>query len=169
MLIVTHEMEFARNISVGCSIWMKELYMKRGLLNKYLRIRNARTKAFIHRVRSKCYDISSKNYDLYKLQGEIGLFCEKHVISQKTREYAQMLAEEVVVMQKDYSDINIMLSYSEKEGTLNLVCESGGEKYNPLEDEFNEIAVMIIRGRCKRVDYSFSEGKNVLTLGIKNE
>ncbi len=170
MLIVTHEMEFARNIS-GRVFYMDEgiIYEEGTPEQIFENPQREKTKAFIHRVRSMCYDISSKNYDLYKLQGEIGLFCEKHVISQKTSEYAQMLAEEVVVMQKDYSDINIMLSYSEKEGTLNLVCESGGEKYNPLEDEFNEIAVMIIRGRCKRVEYSFSEGKNVLTLGIKNE
>ncbi len=170
LLIVTHEMEFARNIS------SRVFYMDEGIIYEegtpeqiFENPQREKTKAFIHRVRSMCHDISSKNYDLYKLQGEIGLFCEKHVISQKTSEYAQMLAEEVLVMQKDYSKINIMLSYSEKEGTLALVCESGGAQYNPLEDEFHEIALMIIKGRCKSVEYTFSGGKNVLTLNIKNE
>jgi len=170
MLIVTHEMEFARNTS------SRVFYMDEGVIYEegtpeqiFDNPQKDKTRAFIQRVRSMCYNITSKDYDLYKLQGEIGTFCEKHVIAQRISGYAQMLAEEVIVMQKDYSNINIMLSYSEKDGSLVLVCESAGEQYNPLEDEFHEIACMILKGRCSNIYYNFANNKNTITLEIKNE
>jgi polar amino acid transport system ATP-binding protein len=108
---------------------------------------------------------------LYALQGEIEAFCDKHVISGKACGYAQMMSEEVLVLQKDVSDISIMLSYSEKDGSLEMSCESTGAESNILEDvdEENEIGLMIIKARCNSVDYKYENGKNILTLKIKNE
>lgn len=172
MIIVTHEMEFARNIS------SRVFYMDEGIIYEegtpdqiFDSPQKEKTKAFIHRVRSMNYSITSKDYDLYGLQGEIEAFCDKHVISEKVCGYAQMLAEEVLVMQKDFSKINMMLSYSEKDSSVEMVCESSGVQFNPLEngDEENEIGLMIIKARCKSIDYSFENGKNILTLKIRND
>lgn len=172
MVIVTHEMEFARNIS------SRVFYMDEGIIYEegspeqiFDNPLKERTKAFIHRVRSMNFRITSKDYDLYALQGEIVAFCDKHVISEKVCGYAQMLAEEILVMQKDYSKTNVMLSYSEKDGSLEMVCESSGIKYNPLEsdDEDNDIGLMIIKARCSSLEYDFENNKNILTLKIRNE
>ncbi len=170
MMIVTHEMEFARSIS------SRVFYMDDGIIYEegtpdqiFDNPQKEKTKAFIHRVRSMYYTIKSKDYDLYDLQAEIEIFCEKHVISAKVSDYTQLLSEEVIVMQKDFSNICLQLSYSEKDRSLELVCESSGEQLNPFENEDNEIGLKIIKAHCLSVDYIYANGKNIMTLKIKNE
>ncbi|HPR31294.1 MAG TPA: ATP-binding cassette domain-containing protein [Prolixibacteraceae bacterium] len=172
MLIVTHEMEFARSIS------SRVFYMDEGIIYEegtpeeiFEYPQKEKTRAFIHRIRSMRFAISSKNFDLYALQAEIGHFCEKHMLSTKMSEITQHLAEEILILQKDYSDILINLSYSEKEDILELTCENRSEAFNPLEEGAldDDIGLMLIRSRCERVDYARVDGKNILKLRIKNQ
>lgn len=167
MVIVTHEMEFARNIS------SRVFYMDKGVIYEegtpeqiFENPQKERTKAFIHRIRSLTHHISSKNYDLYALLGEIEIFCEKHMLSKKQNDYITLITEEVLCLQTDFSDIDLSLSYSEKDGTLELVCQSTGASVNPLEDGVaeDEIGLRLLRSRCKSMDYTYENGRNVLKL-----
>ncbi len=170
MIIVTHEMEFARNIST------RVLYMDEGGIYEdgspeqiFDHPQREKTQAFIHRIRSMRYHITSKDFDLYELQGEMQAFCEKHWIPKKVTGYVLLLAEEILLIQSDYSDIWINLYYSEKDGNVELKTESSGPQVNPLEDGVldDDIGLKIITGACESVDYSYAEGKNVLKLKVK--
>ncbi|MCX6242671.1 MAG: amino acid ABC transporter ATP-binding protein [Bacteroidetes bacterium] len=172
MVIVTHEMEFARNTS------SRVFYMDEGLIYEegtpqqiFDNPRKEKTKAFINRIRSLNCHISSNDYDLYAMQGEMETFCEKHMLSKRVTGYVLHIAEEVLVLQKDFSDINLNLSYSEKEGDVELRCESAGPLFNPLKDETleDDIGLKLIKGRCKSVDHVYEDGKNILLLRIKGE
>jgi polar amino acid transport system ATP-binding protein len=170
MLIVTHEMEFARNIS------NRVFYMDEGIIYEegtpeqiFDNPEREKTRAFIHRIRSLEYKISGRDFDLYALQAEMEQFCEKHVISKNVSANVQLLAEEVIVLQHDYSDITITLSYSEKDGDVEILCESSGSPLNPLEPGAteDEIGLLLIKDKCKSVDYSYENGKNILSLKVK--
>jgi polar amino acid transport system ATP-binding protein len=172
MLIVTHEMEFARNTST------RVFYMDEGIIYEegtpqqiFDNPQRERTKAFINRIRSMSYNISSPDYDLYALQGEMEAFCDKHTLSKKVTGIVQHIAEELLCLQRDFSDITIGLSFSEKDGAVEMTCESDGTPFNPFEavSEENELGIMLIKGRCESVDYTFENGKNVLLLKIKGE
>jgi len=117
------------------------------------------------------YKINSPNYDLYALQCEMEAFCDKHTLSKKVTGIVQHIAEELLCLQRDFSDITISLSFSEKDGAVEMTCESGGAAFNPFEEvsEENELGIMLIKGRCQSVDYLFENGKNVLLLKIKGE
>jgi polar amino acid transport system ATP-binding protein len=169
MVIVTHEMEFARNIS------KRVFYMDEGTIYEegtpeqiFEDPRKEKTKAFINRIRSLHHHISSADYDLYAIQGEMESFCEKHMIPKKTSGIVAHLAEEILCLQRDFSDISLRLSYSEKDGDVELRCESAGMPFNPFKDDLpeDEIGLKLILGRCKTVDYIFEEGKNVLVLRV---
>ncbi|MEI6050925.1 MAG: amino acid ABC transporter ATP-binding protein [Bacteroidota bacterium] len=174
MIIVTHEMEFARNIS------SRIFYMDEGVIYEegtpqqiFDNPQREKTKTFIHRIRSYRYHISSINYDLYALQGEMESFCEKHILPKKVNGYAQLIAEEVLGLQSDFSDIDLSLSYSEKAGSLELVCECSGMAANPFAegtaDNVNDIGLVLIKGLCKSVDYKYENGKNILIMKVKGE
>ena len=172
MVIVTHEMEFARNIS------SRVFYMDEGLIYEegppaqiFDNPQKEKTKAFINRIRSLHSQITSRDYDLYALQGEMENFCEKHMLSKKVSGYVSHIAEEVLCLQKDFIDIRLSLTYSEKEGTVELVCSSAGVPLNPLEDEElkDDIGLKLIRGRCTSVEYRLEDGKNILTLRLRDE
>jgi len=170
MVIVTHEMEFARSIST------RVFYMDEGLIYEegspqqiFGNPQKEKTKAFINRIRSLNFHITSKNYDLYAIQAEMEAFCEKHTLSTKVTGYVMLIVEEVLLLLSDYSDVNLNLSYSEKDGSLELVCESAGTPVNPLEEGVLEdnIGLLLIRARCQTVDYNYQNQKNILILRVK--
>jgi polar amino acid transport system ATP-binding protein len=170
MVIVTHEMEFARNLS------SRVFYMDEGLIYEegtpqqiFDNPQKEKTRTFINRIRSYEYRISSPNFDLYELQAEMESFCEKHMISKKTSGYVVHLAEEVLTLMKDFSDIRIGLSYSEKEGTVELTCKSTGAPFNPLDESAAEddIGIKLIKARCSAIDYQYGERENVLVMKMK--
>jgi polar amino acid transport system ATP-binding protein len=172
MIIVTHEMEFARNTS------SRVFYMDEGIIYEegtpqqiFDNPQKEKTQAFINRVRSLNFRIRSRDYDLYAMQGEMEAFCEKHMVSKKVTGYVVHIAEELLEIQTDFTGISLSLSYSEKEGDIQLVCESAGLPVNPLKTELLEedIALKLILGRCKSVDYAYTDGKNILVLRVKGE
>jgi polar amino acid transport system ATP-binding protein len=170
MIIVTHEMEFARNLS------SRVFYMDEGLIYEegtpeqiFDHPQKEKTKAFINRIRSLHYRFTSPDYDLYAMQAGMELFCEKHTLSKKVTGYVIHIAEEVLGLQNDFTEIHISLSYSEKDGSLELLCESAGTPANPMENpnRTDDIAINLIRARCNTITYRYENGKNVLVLKMK--
>jgi len=170
MVIVTHEMEFARNIS------SRVLYMDEGTIYEegtpgeiFEHPVKPKTKAFIHRIRSLDIPVNSKNYDLYAIQAMMQTFCEKHFLSQRMSEFIAMMTEEVLLLQPDFSDIHLRLSFSETTGMVHLVCDAAGNAGNLLEEQPDDLGLMLIRGRCHSVEYQRENERNVLTLQLKNQ
>jgi polar amino acid transport system ATP-binding protein len=167
MVIVTHEMEFARNIS------NRVFYMDEGVIYEegspqqiFENPKREKTKAFIHRIRSMYYRISSPDFDLYAMQAEMEAFCEKHMLSNKITGNLLLVAEEVLILQSDFTDIILSLSYTEKDGSIELECRSTGSAVNPLVDDTlkDELGVKLIKAKCKSVEYSYENGYNSLLL-----
>jgi polar amino acid transport system ATP-binding protein len=168
MVIVTHEMEFAKNIS------NRVFYMDEGIIYEegtpeqiFENPQKEKTKAFINRIRSLDIHLTSNNYDLYAIQAEMQAFCEKHFLTPRVTDFTLLVTEELLLLQKNITDASLRLSYSEKAGTIHLLCENAGEAFNPLEDE-EDIGLKIILGRCEKVEYTYENGKNIMDLVIKN-
>jgi len=169
MVIVTHEMEFARNTA------NRVFYMDEGVIYEegtpeeiFDHPRKEKTRAFINRIRSLRLQITSRDYDLYALQGEMENFCEKHFIGRKMTGYLIHLTEELLLLQRDFSDILLELAWSEKEGDLILTIRTEGEPFNFLEDSGDDIGLKLILARCRQTAYRFEEGKNIVVLDIKS-
>ena len=170
MVIVTHEMEFAANIS------SRVFYMDEGLIYEegspeqiFENPRREKTKTFIHRIRSLVRHISSKAYDLYAIQGEMEIFCEKHMLPKKVSDDIMLIVEEVLTLQSDFSDIDLSLSYHEKDGSIEFLCESTGNLTNLLDETSMEdnIGILILKSRCKHIDYRYVNGRNIINLTVK--
>jgi polar amino acid transport system ATP-binding protein len=168
MIIVTHEMEFARTIS------SRVFYMDEGIIYEegkpeqiFDNPLKEKTKVFINRIRSSEIHLTSPDYDLYSIQAEMQTFCDKHFLPPKVAEFVQLVAEELLLLQKNITDANIRLTYSEKAGLIRLICDNLGEKENPLEDE-EDIGLKIILAKCQNAEYSYEDGRNILNLTIKN-
>jgi polar amino acid transport system ATP-binding protein len=170
MVIVTHEMEFARNMS------NRILYMDEGIIYEegipemiFENPQREKTRAFIHRIRSMHYHISSRDFDLYAMNAEMEAFCEKHMLPVKVTDSVIQVAEEALILHADFDDTDIILSFSEKDGNVELFCESKGLPFNPLAQGAleDQIGLGIIKSRCKSTEYRYDNGKNILSLIIK--
>lgn len=170
MAIVTHEMDFARDVS------NRVLYMDEGLIYEegppqqiFENPQKEKTKAFINKIRSFNYQISSPDYDLYAMNAEIEAFCEKQILPRKTRHNVLLLVEELLQMYNPYLSatlLNITLAYSEKKESLEIVCESTGEALNPLDTNLlpDELGLTIINNLAQSIEYNRVNDKNRVTV-----
>jgi len=172
MVIVTHEMEFARAMS------SRVFYMDEGLIYEqgtpaeiFENPQKEKTRAFIHRIRSFECRITSPDYDLYAVQAEMEAFCNKHMLAKEVAGHVEHVTEEVLALQRDFTDIRLSLSYSEKDGSLELGSKSAGAPSNPLEQgrPEDELSLRLIKAVCSATEYRREEGMNVLTLRIKGK
>lgn len=173
MAIVTHEMDFARDVS------NRVLYMDEGLIYEegtpeqiFEHPQKEKTRAFINRILSYTRRISSPDYDLYAINAEIEAFCEKQILPKKTRNNLLLLVEELLQIYAPYLGpivLDMTITYSEKNDRLELICESTGEQANPIESESldDELGLMIIRNLTESIDYRWINGKNRLQFLIK--
>ena len=170
MAIVTHEMDFARDVS------NRVLYMDEGRIYEegtprqiFENPRREKTRAFIDRIRSFNYRIGSPEYDLYAMNAEIEAFCEKQILPRKTRHNLLLLVEELLQIYNPYLSatlLDLTLAYSEKKETLELVCESTGEAINPLDPNLlpDELGLTIIDSLAQSIAYSRVNDKNRITV-----
>lgn len=171
MAIVTHEMDFARDVS------NRVFYMDEGLIYEegtpeqiFDNPQREKTRAFINRIRSFSFKIDSPNYDLYAMNAEIEAFCEKHVLPRKTRRNALLLVEELIALYDlRVCQLELTLAYSEKQDRLELLLESPGAALNPLEEGNapDEIGLSIISGISESVKYQRTGDLNHISLTIK--
>jgi len=173
MAIVTHEMDFARDVS------NRVLYMDEGLIYEegtpqqiFENPQKEKTMAFINRIRSLNYHISSPDYDLYALNAEIEIFCEKQILPRKTRHSVLLLVEEMLQIYNPFLHSTILdmkLAYSEKKESLELVFENTGDAVNPLDKKWSadELGLRIINNLAESIIYQREDNKNRLTLMMR--
>ncbi len=171
MLIVTHEMSFARDVS------SRVFFMDQGLIYEegspeqiFDHPQKDRTKAFIHQVRNFSFTINSAEYDLYALNAEIELFCEKQFVGKKQRERLLLVLEELLLIYQPLLgkvSLKLTIGHSEKNNTLELSFDSDGAQFNPMQSEQpDDIGLMLITNMTSDIDYQRSENRNLLQLKI---
>lgn len=172
LAIVTHEMDFARDVS------NRVFYMDEGLIYEdgppeqiFENPQREKTKEFINRVRSFNYHIDSPHFDLYKMNAEIELFCEKHAFSHKVINDILLIIEELIVLYKSQSkeiNIDLRVAYSEKHNSIEIIFVSTGEEGNILDNaEPEDIGVMIVKNKTDKIEYKRVDDKNRLSLMLK--
>ncbi len=175
LVIVTHEMDFARDVS------NRVLYMDEGVIYEegtpdqiFDNPQREKTRTFINRIRSFTYHIASPDYDLYALNAEIETFCEKQILPVKLRQNLISLVQVMLqrfnpILSKALLDIN--LAYSEKMESLEVVFESTGEAKNVLDSDQlpDGLSLNLIREVTESVDYQRLNNRNRLTLILKKE
>lgn len=173
MAIVTHEMDFARDVS------NRVFYMDEGLIHEegtpqqiFGNPQREKTRAFINRIRSFNYQVNSPDYDLYAMNAEIESFCEKQILPRKTRHNLLLLVEELLQIYTPYlgsAALDVTIGYSEKNENLELVWESGGAPLNPLDAALlpDELGLSIIQNLAGSIEYLWANDKNRLVLKMK--
>ena len=157
MVIVTHEMRFARDVST------RIFYMDQGIVYEegtpeqiFDNPREERTRVFINRIRDYHYQIRSSRYDLYELQSGMMQFCSKYFLPAQVQFNVQLLTEEVLQMVPlDKGEIDLALRYSEKTGAISLELLMPTGIVSVLKNAYfipDEISMAIIEGLCETMD-----------------
>ncbi len=168
MLIVTHEMNFARDVS-NRIFFMCNGYIWEDASPQQL-FENPQTdeaRIFINRIRGLHFDIESKDYDLYKFNAMIEQFGAKYFFTPDRTTALLHVIEEVLTLLQPDKGISIDLEYSEKEGEVCMkVLQKGIHSTILQSEEVDELALSIIRGSCKNIEETQTEEGMKLTFSI---
>ena len=156
MVIVTHEMRFARDVST------RIFYMDQGIVYEegspeqiFEHPQKERTRVFINRIRDFHYPIRSRKYDLYQLQTGMMQFCQRYFLPQSVQFRVQLLTEEILqLVPLDKGEIDLALRYSEKNETVSLELLMPVGVVSVLKDKDfqpDELGMSIVEGLCSEV------------------
>ncbi len=175
MLIVTHEMEFARDVS------HRVFYMDQGVIYEsgppeqiFDAPQRERTRAFIRRIRTLSARIASPDYDLYALHAEIDAFGDKHILPRSVRERLQLVVEEVLLLYAptlQRAPIDLSIGYSEQDRSVELQWETVADAPDPLDESLLEdaIGLGLVRSLTEGALFTREDGQSRLTLRIKRD
>ena len=171
MMIVTHEMRFAENVSDRIFFMNDGVIYEEGTPEEIFHApqRDA-TRIFINRLKTYEKVFENVNIDFTGIQGEIASFAHRQFMSSRRNTYLQLMFEELVygsLMKRggDIFPIGMKILYNEPLDECEVKITYGGEAWNPME-EADEISLCILQGIIQRADHKF-DGKNILELKCK--
>ena len=139
MLIVTHEMRFARDVSSRIFFMNEGIIYEDGTPEQIFDhpVRSA-TKAFVNRIQKLVYEIDSDEFDYLQIHTGINRFCIKYNITNK-QDLAYSLTKQVLFEHmRNIRPLTLRLTHTELSGetALDFMVENISE--SPLNDSARE-------------------------------
>ncbi len=174
MLIVTHEMNFAREVANRVLFFADGGIYEQGTPQELFDApKREKTVDFIHKIKYFAFEINRKDFDLMQLQGGIQVFAEKYGLDQKRTSRLQICCEELIyeLLNHCYSegegaDLKLSVSYVETDGTARISLSCGGAAYNPFGQDDDGLGVTILRNMATQLDYRLEDGRNVIGISL---
>ena len=169
MMIVTHEMKFAKDVS-GRVFYMDEkgIYEDGTPAQIFDAPQKPKTRAFIKKISSFAYDIQGKSFDLYELQARVESFLAKQMFTEGRIRNIQLVCEELLsgILLRSFPDMWIALTveYSDASGEVTVQAEFTGEIYDLKSAASGEMSLAIINKYAKDFSAAHVEGKNTLQV-----
>ncbi len=153
MVIVTHEMQFARDVSTRVLFLQRGRIVEEGTPEQVFdHPRELLTQVFVNNLRSLIFDIGSPDYDLYKLNGEIEWFCQRNNLGRFYVSLELIVEEMLTKMMPFTGPIHICVHCREmsREVSVEMVQERFSGQIVGREGT-DEISMMLLRGLCKSI------------------
>ena len=148
MLIVTHEMKFARDVSTRIFFMSGGYIHEDGTPEQIFEapVRSA-TKAFIQRIRKEVFEIDGPDFDFLGMHSSINAFCHKYGLDGK-QETARRLCDKMLdEVMAAYRPITVRITHSEQSGVTSLDFMVEKMEATPLSGEQRAD----LAGECRRV------------------
>lgn len=169
MMIVTHEMRFAREIST------RIFYMDEGVIYEegtpeeiFEHPKREKTRAFVRQLKTLALRIESPDYDFIGMSESIRQFGEKNLLTRRQAEnlrraFEEIAAQNLIPAGNPEYPIAISVEYSEKENRLEMRFVWTGGRYNPME-EGDALSLLLVKAAAKEYKYEFADRENRLIL-----
>ena len=175
MMIVTHEMRFAREVA------NRVFYMDEGGIYEdgtpeqiFDNPQKENTIRFIRHIKSFTKRITSKDFDFIGFNTSLEEFGRKNQISQRAIYRAQSVFEELAVqiILPQFSEkfiMDVVVDYSQDEDVVTMMIKYDGKGFNPMDSE-NLLSLKLAQNAAKSIEYSYhadEESGNLVIIEIK--
>ena len=165
MLIVTHEMSFARNVS------SRIFYMDEGIIYEdgppeqiFGAPLKEKTRQFIHRLKSYSRHIDFSSLDFEGVHTEIMRFVVRNMISPVLAHRMEVLFEELCVQivlfgLKPAGGVDFSFLYSEEENSVEMEVAWTGDREDALA-QADPISLALVQANTENLQISYEGGTN---------
>ena len=135
MLIVTHEMKFARDVSTRIFFMYDGFIHEDGTPQQIFEAPvHSATKAFIQRIRKEVFVIDGPDFDFLGMYSAMAAFCHKYNISQKQEKAHQLCNRMLMDEMAAYRPITVRITYSEMSSITDLDFMVENMEHTPLTE-----------------------------------
>ncbi|QOX62990.1 ATP-binding cassette domain-containing protein [Anoxybacterium hadale] len=167
MMIVTHEMKFARDVST------RVFYMDEGGIYEdgppeqiFDCPKRERTRAFVKRLKTFERVIESSTFDFIEVNTGIEEFGRRQLLSQRQINNLQLVFEELCVQTLlgrggETLPLRFSVSVSELDGSCEAAIFYSGPSFNPFEEQAGELSIKMVLGLTKEHQWSGENGNHI--------
>ena len=171
MMIVTHEMNFARTIS------NRVFYMDQGGIYEdgspeqiFDNPQKELTRRFIKQLKVLEFVIDSRDFDFRGAGSEIDRYCMIYDISSVERIRIHLAFDELVqqILLPKYSvpDIKFTLEYAARDKALTVSADYPGESFDPRNTD-NDLALAVLTDTAEDITYEYDHSEKLNHVSIK--
>ena len=160
MMIVTHEMNFAKAIS------NRVFYMDEGGVYEdgspeqiFDHPQRENTRRFVRRLKVLELNIESRDYDFLGMAGEIETYCNKNQIAPRLKNRVQLVFEEIMeqlMPALNAPRVHAVCEYSEQTEQAEWTLCYGGERFD-VTASGDALAFSVLRGVTDAMEYAWQE------------
>ena len=149
MMIVTHEMDFARKISNRIFFMYDEtIYEEGSPKDIFEHPKREKTRRFIQRLSTLSYRIDSTDFDMEPIIEELQKYGEKLLIEAERLTKLTLSMEEIcinnIAAESDNPDILVKVEYSEKLDVLTMIIKYNGEVFDIKEAKSSKVFLSLL-------------------------
>ena len=157
LMIVTHEMNFARNV---CS---RVFYLDEGIIYEdgspkeiFENPKHEKTRRFINRLKVLVWKIEGKNFDFPGAASEADNYCRKNLIPQDIRSrfhsVIKELVQQILFAELEEPCISIVTEYSELDEGIVITVRYNGDRFDPADTD-NKISYGVLKAAVSEIHY----------------
>jgi len=176
MLIVTHEMKFAKDVSDRI-FYMDDggIYEEGTPSDIFDNPKKEKTKAFIKKLKVFNYEIRSKGFDMVAMNAQIEIFCQKYNLGAKQIYNIQLFLEELIVeiFKKCYESaspqIDFTIEYSDENNGISIYLTYLAPDFNPFEnigEEVDDLGMLLISKMAGKCEHIFENNRNSIIIKL---
>ena len=171
MMIVTHEMRFAKDVST------RIFYMDEGVIYEdgtpqeiFDAPKKDKTRAFVKRLKVLSLPVDSADYDFIAMSEALQNFGEKNMLPRKRVAnmrsiFEELLAINIIPNGSPEFPLELVTEYEEETDNLEMRFVWAGREYDPLASG-DEISVKLVRSAIKDSSFTYENGENRFTVSI---
>ena len=134
MLIVTHEMRFAQDVSTRIFFMNEGLIYEDGTPEQiFLHPVRSATKAFVQRIQKLAFEIDSDDFDYLQIHTGINQFCIKYNLHMGEHAY-ELVKEMLFTHLREIRPLTLRMTHAELSGVTSLDFMVEHLNHSPLND-----------------------------------
>ena len=164
MMIVTHEMDFARAIS------NRVFYMDEGGICEqgtpeqiFDRPEREKTYRFVRRLKVLELNIASRDYDFIGMMNEIGTWCGKNQVTPRLKKRIQLVFEEAAQLLLSLSNtphVQAVCEYSQQSENAEWTLRYAGGQMDLTQSD-DELGLTVLKGMADQLGYEWAKEENL--------